>query len=67
MPKGKYYMGVDSMDVQEIVSLIGTVGFPIVVCGVMFKYINTTHKELVEAINGLREQLAKTIALKEKE
>lgn len=55
------------MEVQEIVSLIGTLGFPIVVCGVMFKYINTTHKELVQAINALREELAALISSRKSE
>lgn len=42
---------------SEIVQLISSVGFPIVVCGAMAWYINTTHKDLVEAF----ERMADTI------
>lgn len=47
------------MSVQDIISLISTVGFPIVCCGVCFWYIYKTgiqHKEemdkMSEAINN---------------
>lgn len=38
---------------SEIVQLISSVGFPIVVCGAMAYYINTTHKELVESFERM--------------
>ena len=39
--------------VQEITQVISSVGFPIVACGALFWMINTTMKELKEAIIAL--------------
>lgn len=40
------------MDVQAIISAIGTVGFPIVACGALFWMINKSVKELTAAVNN---------------
>lgn len=38
------------MEMESIVSLVSSVGFPIVCCIMMWKYINTTVKELSNTI-----------------
>lgn len=45
------------MDIQEITQVISSVGFPIVACGALFWMINTTMKELREAIMALTKSL----------
>ena len=45
--------------VQEITQVISSVGFPIVACGALFWMINTTMKELKEAIMALTNSLDK--------
>ena len=39
------------MDVNAIVSVVSTVGFPIVCCCCMAYYINTTIKDLTKVMN----------------
>ena len=39
------------MDINAIVSIVSTVGFPIVCCLGMAYYINTTLKELTKVMN----------------
>lgn len=41
------------MNVQDIVTAISTVGFPIVACGACFWYINKSGKEHKEEIDKL--------------
>lgn len=43
----------------EIINAIGSVGFPIVACGALFWMINTTMKELTEAINKLADGIGR--------
>lgn len=38
------------MDVNAIVSLVGSLGFPIVCCGALFWMINSTMKDLKSSI-----------------
>lgn len=45
------------MDIQEITQVISSVGFPIVACGALFWMINTSMKELREAIVALTKSL----------
>lgn len=45
------------MDIQEITQVISSVGFPIVACGALFWMINTTMRELRDAINALTKSL----------
>lgn len=46
--------------VQEITQVISSVGFPIVACGALFWMINTTMKELKEAIQTLAASIDNT-------
>ena len=45
------------MDVQTIQAFIGSFGFPIVMCLLLFWYIVTTHKELVNALYAINRTL----------
>lgn len=45
------------MNYQELVQAISTVGFPIVCCCALFWMINTTMKELKDAIAGLTQSI----------
>lgn len=56
------------MDYTTIVSLIGSLGFPIVMCLIMFWYVNKTNTEHTEQIQALNqshkseiEQLTKAV------
>lgn len=46
------------MEYSELVQAISTVGFPIVCCCGLFWMINTTMKELKEAIIGLTQTVS---------
>lgn len=41
------------MDANAILQAIGSVGFPIVMCLILMKYVSTTQDKLVEAIQSL--------------
>ena len=43
----------------EIINAIGSVGFPIVACCALFWMINTTMKELTQAIDKLSDGISK--------
>ncbi len=45
------------MEYSEITQLIGSFGFPIVMCLLLFWYIVTTHKELVNALYAINRTL----------
>lgn len=56
------------MSIQEIVTLISTVGFPIVACVFMWRFISTTLKDFTETmvqntavLSKLAEQIDKAI------
>lgn len=49
------------MDINEIVQLIGTTGFPIVMCVLMFKTMTDTLKSNSEQITKLCEKLDRLI------
>lgn len=55
------------MEYNELVTIISTVGFPIVACGALFYMINTTMKELKEAINSLDKTIQSLISQNENE
>ena len=40
------------MEIAEILSAIGSVGFPIVACGALFWMLNKTMRELTAAVNN---------------
>lgn len=57
------------MDINTIVSLIGSIGFPIVMCLLMIKYIQDLNKQYTTSIKSLTdsyhddvEQLRETVA-----
>lgn len=58
------------MDVNTIMAMIGSVGFPIVACIGMFWFINKTMKEYAVAMNAFAEVLQRNTtvleAMKEK-
>lgn len=41
----------------DIISLIGSVGFPIVMCLLMFYFCNTSVKKLTETVDKLNDKL----------
>lgn len=45
------------MDAQEIVSVIGSLGFPIVMCIIMLKLVFTMEESHKEEVNSLKESL----------
>ena len=45
------------MDIQSIQTMIGSFGFPIVMCLLLFWYIVATHKELVNALYAINRTL----------
>ena len=45
------------MDIQMIMNMISTLGFPIVVAVALFWYINKQNENHKEEINGLRETI----------
>lgn len=42
-----------------LISLVGSLGFPIVCCYFMWKYINTTLKDFTEMMNKNNESISK--------
>jgi RNA-splicing ligase RtcB len=51
--------------VQEITQVISSVGFPIVACGALFWMINTTMKDLRDALTQLTKSIDQTNKLTE--
>lgn len=49
------------MDANAIVSLVGSLGFPIVCCGALFWYQNKTMKEFSEKIEKSVKELSQSI------
>lgn len=47
------------MELETMVSLVSSVGFPVVACAFMWKYINTTVKELTSTLNENTKMIAK--------
>lgn len=48
------------MDFNNIVQAIGTLGFPIVMCCVIFFYLNAERKDHKEEMNSLKDVLSDT-------
>lgn len=56
------------MDVSAIVNMISTVGFPIVMCVIMFKYLEKTDdkreqdtRQILESVNNNTQVIAKLV------
>lgn len=47
------------MEIETAVSLVSSVGFPIVCCFFMWKYINTTLKDFTNTMNENTKMIAK--------
>jgi RNA-splicing ligase RtcB len=56
----RFNVGVEQQS-TEIINAIGSVGFPIVACGALFWMINTTMKELKQAIDNLSDAINETM------
>ena len=41
------------MDMAAVVQMISSVGFPIVMCVILFNYVKETQAELTKAVNSL--------------
>lgn len=41
------------MDANAIIQAIGSIGFPVVMCLILVKYIQTTQEKLIDAIQSL--------------
>ena len=55
-----------SIDVGQITTLVNTVGFPIVMCLLLFYYIYSSNKQLVNAVNALENSVIELKSLVEK-
>lgn len=47
------------MDTEQIINVVSTVGFPIVCCYFMWKYINTTLTDFTKMLNANNESMAR--------
>lgn len=45
------------MDITAIMQMISSVGFPIVMCIILFNYIKESQSELTKAVNSLTEMV----------
>ena len=49
------------MNVADITQLVTSVGFPIVACVALFWYINTTQKEMLDALDNNTSVIAQVL------
>ena len=49
--------GVILMDMAAIVQMISSVGFPVVMCIILFNYIKETQNDLTKAVNSLTDMV----------
>lgn len=45
------------MDMQTIISAVGSLGFPIVMCGVLMYYLNAERESHKEEMNSMKDAL----------
>lgn len=45
------------MDMQAIISAVGSLGFPIVMCGVLLYYLNAERESHKEEMNSMKDAL----------
>ena len=50
---------VSNMDIESIISLIGSLGFPIACCVYLIRTLDQSNKQLVEAVNSLTSMIEK--------
>lgn len=46
------------MEMNDIMSLISTIGFPIAMCIILMRYIQTTQKELIAKLGEISSSIA---------
>lgn len=46
------------MEMNEIMTLISTIGFPIAMCIILMRYIQTTQKELISKLGEISSGIA---------
>ena len=44
---------MNSVDMASVVQMVSSVGFPIVMCIILFNYVKETQQELTKAVNSL--------------
>lgn len=49
------------MDLSALTTLIGSVGFPIVMCVILFNFVSNQQKQLTDAVNELKILINKLI------
>lgn len=49
------------MEPNVVASMVGSLGFPIVCCGALFWYVNTTMRTFTEKIETTMQSLSQTI------
>lgn len=50
------------MEIDAVVQLVSTLGFPIVCCGALFWYINKTMKEFSDEMKSAMDKLSDSIS-----
>lgn len=51
------------MDMQAIISAVGSLGFPIVMCGVLMYYLNAERESHKEEMNSMRDALDRNTSI----
>jgi len=51
------------MDMQAIISAVGSLGFPIVMCGVLLYYLNLERESHKEEMNSMRDALDRNTSI----
>lgn len=55
------------MEVNAITSLISSIGFPIAMCIILIRYIQTTQKELIQKLGEISASIAVLCSITKKE
>ncbi len=51
------------MDMQAIISAVGSLGFPIVMCGVLLYYLNLERESHKEEMNSMKDALDRNTSI----
>lgn len=51
------------MELNEITGLIGSIGFPIAMCLILVRYIQTTQKELIQKLGEISSSIAVLVSM----
>lgn len=55
------------MEINTITSLISSIGFPIAMCIILVRYIQTTQKELIQKLGEISSSIAVLCSITKKE